>query len=173
LRPGRLGVGEVRGAEHADEYLRLANLAGFRIGDPDPLAGIIYKRLVAGDMMLAHYRRQPPFEAAQQIAESRIPVPVETALPVFLPQDRHRDPGPFQLARQRRPVRLGAPSHARRRARAPEQPLFQRVVSDVVRQRPRQTRRCGAFQIVLDRRPRRPQTPPDLARAHALVAEPQ
>ena len=30
-----------------------------------------------------------------------------------------------------------------------------------------------ALQIVLDRRARRSQTPPDLARAHAIVVEPQ
>ena len=74
LRPGRLGVGEVRGAEHADENLRLADLAGFRIGDPDPLAGIVHERLLAGDMMLAHHRRQPPLEAAQQVAEPAVAV---------------------------------------------------------------------------------------------------
>ena len=38
LRPARLGIGEVRGAEHANENLRLADFARRRIGDPDPLA---------------------------------------------------------------------------------------------------------------------------------------
>jgi hypothetical protein len=64
LRPGRLGIGEVRGAEHADEYLRLADFAGGGIGDPDPLARIVHERLFPGDMVLAHHRRQPSFEPA-------------------------------------------------------------------------------------------------------------
>ena len=63
LRPGRLGVGEVRGAEHAHEDLGFADLARFRVGDPDPFAGIVYERLLAGDMVLAHHRRQPPLES--------------------------------------------------------------------------------------------------------------
>ena len=45
LRPGRLGVGEVRGAEHADENLRLADFARRRIDDADPLARIVDERL--------------------------------------------------------------------------------------------------------------------------------
>src|SRR5271166_2809247 len=53
LRPGRLGVGEVRGAKHADENLRLADLSRRRIGDPDPLARIVDERLLAGPLMLA------------------------------------------------------------------------------------------------------------------------
>ena len=64
LRPGRLGIGEVRGAEHGDENLRLADFAGRRIGDPDPLARIVHERLVAGDMVLPHHRRQPSLEPA-------------------------------------------------------------------------------------------------------------
>jgi hypothetical protein len=42
----RLGVGEVRGAEHGDENLRLADLSRRRIGDPDPLARIVDERLL-------------------------------------------------------------------------------------------------------------------------------
>ena len=66
LSPGCLGVGEVRGAEHADENLRLADLAGRRVDDCDPLAGIVDERLLAGDVMLAHHRAQPSLETAQQ-----------------------------------------------------------------------------------------------------------
>jgi hypothetical protein len=40
------------------------DFAGSGIDDPDPLARIIHKRLVAGDMMLAHRRRQPLFETS-------------------------------------------------------------------------------------------------------------
>ena len=57
LGPGRLGVGEVRGAEHGDEDLRLADLAGVRIDDGDLLAGVVDEDLVAGDVILPHARR--------------------------------------------------------------------------------------------------------------------
>jgi len=76
-------------------------------------------------MVLAHHWRQSPLEAAQQIAEARVAVATGMRLPVFLPHDNHRDAGPLQLARQRRPVRLDPPPHARRNARAPEQPMLQ------------------------------------------------
>jgi hypothetical protein len=53
LCPGRLGIGEVRGAEHADENLRLPDLSRRRIGDPDPLARIVNERLLPGDVVRA------------------------------------------------------------------------------------------------------------------------
>ena len=64
LGPGRLGIGEVRGAEHGDEDLRLADLAGVRIDDGDLLAGVVDEDLVAGDMILPHDRRQGPGSAS-------------------------------------------------------------------------------------------------------------
>jgi hypothetical protein len=70
LRPGRLCVSQVRGAEHGDENLRLVDLAGGGIDNPDPLARIIDERLVPGDMMLAHHWRQPAFEPAKQLAKA-------------------------------------------------------------------------------------------------------
>jgi hypothetical protein len=124
-------------------------------------------------MVLAHHRRQPPLEPTQQIAKPRITVPAGLGLPIFLPQDHHRHARPLQLARQRRPVRLDAPPLARWRPRVAKQLLFQRVVGDVVRQRPRQPGRCRPFQIVLDCRARHAQTPPDLARAHPIVVKSQ
>ena len=133
LRPGRLGIGEVRGAEHGDENLRLADFARRRIDDPDPLARIIDERLFPGDMVLAHHRRQPPFEPAKQIAEAAVAVTLRMALSVFLPEDHHRDAGTLQLARQGRPVRLDPPPLARRDPGAPKEPALQSLVGDVVR----------------------------------------
>ena len=173
LCPGRLGVGEVRGAEHADEYLRLADFAGRRIDDPDPLARIVDERLLPGDMVLAHHRRQPSLEAAKQIAEPAVAVALGMDLSVFLPEDRHRDARTLQLARQGRPVRLDPPPLAVRDPGAPEQPAFQSFVGDVVCQRPCQPGRRRPFQIVLDRRARHAQTSPDLARAHPIVVKSQ
>ena len=48
-----------------------------------------------------------------------------------------------------------------------------RLVGHIVRQRPRQPRRCRPFQIVLDRRPRYAQTSPDFARAHPAMVKSQ
>lgn len=59
LRPGRLGVGVIRGAKHGDEDLRVAHNPGCAINDHDLLAGVIDKDLVAGRMVLPHRRRQP------------------------------------------------------------------------------------------------------------------
>ena len=173
LRPGRLGIGEVRGAEHADENLRLADLSRRRIGDPDPLARIVDERLLPGDVVLAHHGGQPPFETAKQIAEAAVAVTLRMDLSVFLPEDRHRDARTLQLARQGRPVRLGPPPLALRDPGPPIQPRFQSLVGDVVRQRPCQPGRRRPLQIVLDRRARHAKTSPDLARAHPIVAQPQ
>jgi len=53
LRPGRLRIRQVRGAEHGDGNLRLADFASGGIGDPYRFARIIDERLVTRDMMLA------------------------------------------------------------------------------------------------------------------------
>ena len=94
--------------------------------------------------------------------------------PILLPQNHHVDAGPLELARQFRPVRLDPPPRARGAiGRAREQPLLQRVVCEVFRQRPGEPRRGAAFQIVLDRAARHAEPSPDLARAHPLMGEPQ
>src|SRR5208282_3240879 len=61
-------------------------------------------------------------------------------LPVFLPEDRHRDARTLQLTRQGGPVRLDPPPLALRDRGPPEQPGFQPLVGDVVGQRPCPTR---------------------------------
>ena len=162
LRPGRLGIGEVRGAEHADENLRLADLSGRRIGDPDPLAQIVDERLLPGDVVLAHHGGQPPFETAKQIAEAAVAVSLGMDFPIFLPEDHHRDAGALQFARQSHPVRLDPQPLAWRRSGAAKKLAFQSVVRDVVRQWPFQPSRRSPFQIVLDRAARHAQTSPDL-----------
>ena len=56
LGPGRLGVGEVRGAKHGDEDLGLAHLPGHRVDDGRLLARVVDEHPVAGRMVLAHHR---------------------------------------------------------------------------------------------------------------------
>ena len=173
LRPGRLGVGKVRGAEHADENLRLADLSRRRIGDPDPLARIVDERLLPGDVVLAHHGGQPPFETAKQIAEAAVAVAFRVGLSVFLPEDRHGDARTLELARQGRPVRPDPPPLALRDPGATKELALQSLVGDAVRQRPCQPGRRSPLQIVLDRRARHTKTPPDLACAHPIVVKPQ
>ena len=173
LRPGRLGIGEVRGAEHADENLRLADFARRRIDDADPLARIVHERLFPGDMVLAHHRGQPPFESTKQVAEAAVAVTFRVGLSVFLPEDRHRDARTLQLARQGRPVRPDPPPLALRDPGATKKLALQSLVGDVVRQRPCQPGRRRPFQIILDRRARHAKTSPDLARAHPIMVKPQ
>src|SRR5450631_2427049 len=79
LRPGRLRIRQVRGAEHSDENLRLADFASGGIGDSYPLARVIDERLVTRDMMLARHRREPPFEPAKQIAEPAVAIALPMA----------------------------------------------------------------------------------------------
>ena len=74
LGPSRLGIGQVRGAQHRDEDLCLPHFAGQRVDDGELLAGVIDKHLVAGDMVLAHGRREPPLELPEEIAESRVAI---------------------------------------------------------------------------------------------------
>src|SRR3954471_22452118 len=107
LRPARLGIGQVRRAEHADEDLRQAHLSGERVDDRHLLAGGIHEGLVPGEMALPHGRRQAPVEFPEQLAESAVAVPLWMNRRVFLPEDRQADPGTLQLTRQRAPVRLG------------------------------------------------------------------
>jgi hypothetical protein len=57
LRPGRLRIGQVGSAEHADENLGFVDFARARIGNADLLAGIIDENLFARLMALAHGRR--------------------------------------------------------------------------------------------------------------------
>ncbi len=153
LRPGRLGVGEVRGAEHGDENLRLADLSRrdrrSRSACPNSR-----RTPLPGDVVLAHHRGQPPFKATKKVAEAAVAVALGMDLPVFLPEDRHRDARTLQLARQGRPVRLDPPPLALRDRGPPEQPGFQPLVRDVVGQRPCQPARRRPLQIVLDRRAR-------------------
>jgi hypothetical protein len=149
------------------------DLARRWINNSDPLARIVHERLFSSDVMLTHHRAQPSLEPTQKIAEPAVAVGILVDLPIFLPKDHHRDPRPFQLARQRRPIRLDSTTLADREPGAPEQPLFQNFVGDVLPQRPRQSRRRRPFQVVLDRRPRHAQTSPDLARAHPAVMQPQ
>lgn len=85
LRPGRLGVGEIGRAQHADENLRLAHDAGRWIGDRDLLAREVDEGLVTGNMSLPHAGRQTAFELPEQLAVSAVGVPIRVNRPILFP----------------------------------------------------------------------------------------
>ena len=172
LCPGRLRVGVVGSAEHRDEDLGLAHLAGRRIHDRDLLAGVVDENLVAGDVMLAHHRREATLKLAIQIAEPRVAVAVRMNLAILLPQHHQIDARPLELARQCRPVRLAAAPPARLDAAASKQSLFENLVAPLGRQRPTDPRRPRPFKIVLDGAARHSERAPDLPCAYAVVMQP-
>ena len=149
LRPGRLGVGEVRRPQHGDEDFRHAHLAGDRVGDRHLLAGIVDERLVPGDVGLAHGRRQAALEFPVQLTKAAVPVAMGMNGAIFLPQNQQRDARPLHLAHQRRPVGFGIPAPARLAARRGKQQLFERLVGQIRRQRPAKPGRGCSGQVIL------------------------
>ena len=173
LAPGRLGVGEARGAEHGDEDLGLAHHAGVGVDDRHLLARVVDEQLVARHMMLAHHRREAALELAEQIAEARVAVALGMNLPVLLPEHHQIDAWPLGLACQRAPVRFDPPAHAGPHARPREQALLEDGVGDVSTERPGQACGFGALEVVLDGTARGTEHSPDRPRAHALMGKPQ
>jgi hypothetical protein len=141
LRPTRLGIGEVRGAQHRDKDLRRSHLAGQPVDDHrHRVAGIIDKQLVAAGMGLPHRHRNPRCPAAVQLAKARIAIPVGMQLDVFVPQDLQRDVLALQLAVKRRPIGLGTATMPLLFADRSEELRFQRGIGHLGRQRPVQFR---------------------------------
>ena len=153
LRPCRLRVGVTGCAENRHEDFCLTDLACRRIDDGDLLARVVDENLVAGDMFLAHRRRKTPLETAIQFTETAVAVTVGVNRPVLLPQNEQRDAGLLELWCQLRPVWLRSKPTASIDAESTgsgKQFVLQRVVREVTRQRPTQSRSRRALQIVLD-----------------------
>ncbi len=92
LGPARLGIGEVRGAQHGDKDLRRPSLAAQPVDDHrHRVAGIIDKQLVAAGVALPHGDREPSGPGAVQLTEARIAVALGVPLDVLVPQDLQRD----------------------------------------------------------------------------------
>jgi hypothetical protein len=66
LGPGRLGVGKIRGAEHGDKNLGVADLASTSIYNGDLLAEVVEEHFVARRMVLPHRRRESFLEHAKE-----------------------------------------------------------------------------------------------------------
>jgi hypothetical protein len=105
----------IRRAEHGDEQLCRPRLATQSVEHGKRRAGVINKHALAGDMALAHGRRQPPLPGAIELAIASIGVTVGVNDAMLLPQQLQRHPWPTQLAAPRpsgprqRPAQAGTP----------------------------------------------------------------
>ncbi len=124
-------------------------------------------------MMLAHHRCQPPLELPEKIAEPAVAIAFRMSVPIFLPQDHQIDAGALEFARQRHPVRLGAPPLARLETGLGEEPVFENAVGELRRERPADPGLFRPFEIILDRTARQPKRAPDLAGAHPVMMQPK
>lgn len=107
LAPVCFGIGQVRGTEHGDERLRPANFAGRPVDDLQCSAGVVNEQPIAGDMVLAHHRRQPTAPAPVENAGAAIAMTLGMNRVAFLPEQRQGHAPAPQLAMDRRPVRPG------------------------------------------------------------------
>ena len=123
--------------------------------------------------MLAHHRRQAPLELSKEITESTVAVAIAMDVAILLPEHLEIDAGPLHLARQRRPIRLGTPTNAGDIAGLREQPLFENIVRQIGRQRPREAGLLRPFQIVLHGAARDAELSPDLPRTHTVMKQSQ
>ena len=172
LRPGRFGERVVRRAEHRDEELGLAHRAGRGIDHRERRPGIIDEHPLAGDVVLAHGRREPALPAPVELAEPAVAVAVGMLRPVLLPQQSQRHVLAPQLAMDHRPVRpsLHPPGHAAHRL---EQHRLECPIRQHLGQRPDEARPRGALEIVTQRRLPDAEARGDLAHRKAVGSQPQ
>src|SRR5262249_36290848 len=105
LRPGRFRVCQRRSTKNRDEQFGREDLASDPINDLQLRAGVIDKHPLAGDMRLAHRRRDQLLPGSVQVAKTRVRVPAEMFLAILLPEQLQRDARPLQLAMDLRPIR--------------------------------------------------------------------
>ena len=177
LRPGYLCVRVVRRAQHGDEDLRHPNLAAQRIADLLPLARIVDEHLVASDVVLAHDRRQPLLILPQELTKPAVSVSVRPDLPIFFPQNEHRDCWPPQLTNLLCPVRLLTLAHTGAEASALPRTcikaLFKHLITDFVAKRPDQLCRFRALKCALNGRAGNARDAYDIACRVAFVKKTQ
>jgi hypothetical protein len=138
LGPRRQRKRQARSAHHGDEDVGTADFSGPPVHhDRHRIASVIKEKLLAAGMALADDQRQAAFPAAEQIAESRVTIPVRMLGPILLPEHMQRHVFPLQFARYHRPVRLGQLTPPRFGAGNPVQPLFQIRVANLGWKRPR------------------------------------
>ena len=171
LRPGGLGIGVIRRAEHGDEQLRRPRLAGRSVDHRERRAGVIDEQALAGDVVLPHGRRQPRLPGAVELAETAIAVAVGVDGAMLLPQQLQRHPWPAQLAVDCRPVRPRSTILGRRGRRI--EPALQLFVRQPFRQRPGQAGTPRPPDAFPGGRRAHPEAGGDLAFGHAGGGQPQ
>ena len=118
-------------------------------------------------MLLAHRRRQPPLELAEQLAEAAVRVALRMDRPILVPQHQQIDARALELAHQRRPVGLGMQAEARTHPGVDKQSRDQLFVGHVRGEWPADPGRSRAAQILAHRARRDAQFPPDRPAARA------
>ena len=173
LRPGRLGEGEARCAEHGHEDLRHADFAGEPVDDDrHAVAGVVDEQPLAGGVRLAHRHRQRLLEGPVELAEPRVAVAAGVGGDVFVPQDQKGDVLALQFAMHAGPVRLLDPPMAAFAAPAGVERRLQRPVGHVFRQRPGEARPVRPLQRLPYCRARHAEPPRDLVRRYAGSLQP-
>ncbi len=114
-------------------------------------------------MVLAHQQRHAAFPAAEQIAKSAVSVAIRMCSAALFPKYLQRHVFALQLPRHRGPVRFRQLAPPPRHAGGTIQTLLQIRVTDLGRNRPRQSRALEAYDHVAHRRSRKAGQPGDLA----------
>ena len=173
LRPGRLGEGEARGAQHGDENLRHPDFASEPVDDDrHAVAGVIDEQPLTGGVRLAHCHRQRLFEGSVQLAEPRVAIAARVRGDVFVPQDQQGDVLALQFAMHAGPVWFLDPPMAALAAPAGVERRLQRLVVHILRQRPGEASNVRPFQCLPHRRARHAKPAGDLVRRNAGKLQP-
>ena len=172
LRPGGLGIGVARRAEHGDEQLRRHHLAGRGVDHRERRAGVIDEQALAGDVALPHGRRQPRLPGTIELTIAAVAVAVGVDGAMLFPQQLQRHPWPAQLTMRRRPIRLRPAILGRQRVQWVE-PELQRLLGQACRQRPSEARATCPPNTISGRRRAHPEAGGDLAFGHAGGRQPQ
>ena len=155
LRPGGLGEGVARGAEHGHEDLRLTLLAGLGVDHRHRLPGVVDEQLLAGAVLLAHHQVELSSPFPVLLAEPAVLQPLGMDRLVLFPEQGQRYVLAPQLPAHLAPLRQRTRRVARRERR--KQPALQPGVVDRLGYRPTHPRHLGAAQVLAHRRRRRPQ----------------
>jgi hypothetical protein len=138
-----------RRAEHRDEQLDLAHLAGHAVDDRRTLAREVDEHALAGLVRLPH--RQPPFALprAVAIAERGVLHPLGVCFEILEVQQLERDAGPERLAADARRIRLRERAAWVRPPLAVEQAL-EFAVGELFDDRPREACLGGSRRGLVD-----------------------